>query len=519
MVATTIPGLHAAATEAGDGAAVISFFGAVNSNTTHLANTSLNLNLALPPNPPSSSPYPIIRPAALPSGPLTLILDHLDAPSPLPDLDKALLLAVALSGALVIPLRQSDLNRPESSVLAPVFAAIERSLALRAARVAPPVPARKNLVLVVTEYDQVECSEPDLLAFVSDFLSSTYDSFDLPTGFAATQHSDLFDLQVCLVPSEKINPSGYAEGVERLSVALRNTNRDYADAGMTPESLMEIVQRIQHMHVDDSTDDLPGELELGATFACNAVMATVLDKYRTTAKQWKGTVETGRIIRNFGKEGDALVERTLQFFDKDATVHKSTKAFVRKREELKAALLSDTYSLFAKQILKLREVAYQVFRGKLARIRINDQVEKNVRGAVKEAESYFVENAESLRSNLGGWRFDNERHELVNNMRNDATERLQLARLQGNYVPHMRSPIAFAFHTLLLAPFGRDSRFAHPHAEEMQQSFDPDKVKKAGLMRSRPQQRKYKFAVKDRDEVGEKMVDMFSNLFEDAPAP
>lgn len=527
MVASTIPGLHAAATEAGDGAAVIAFIGALNSRTTELLNTSLNLSISLDPTvqplskPPSPAPLHALRAAAVPSGPLALTLDQLDAADRAgsPELDGALLLAVALSGALVIPVRQTELARPTSSALASVMGAVERSLTLRTAGLAPPLPARKLLVIVVREYDAVEASSEELEAFVIGFLSEAYDGFEVPPGFAATQLSDLFDVRFCLLPSERAEPEGYAAGVQGLGDMLREANREYADAGMTAESLLESVDRIQGADVDDATDDLPGERELGATFACNTVMTSVLDKYRTTAKQWKGTVETGRIIRNFGKESDALVDRTLQVFDKDAAAYKSTKAFVRKREELKAALLSDTYALFAKQILKLREVAYQVFRGKLARIRINDQVEKNVRGAVKEAESYFVENAESLRSNLGGWRFDNERHELVNHMRDDATERLQLARLQGNYVPPMRSPIAFAFHTLLLAPFGRDSRFAHPHAEEMQQSFDPDKIKKAGLMRSRPQQRKFRFKVSDRDEVGEKMVHMFADLFEDAPTP
>jgi hypothetical protein len=171
--------------------------------------------------------------------------------------------------------------------------------------------------------------------------------------------------------------------------------------------------------------------------------------------------------------------------------------------------------LYAKQILKLREVAYQVFRGNLARIRINDRVEKNVNIAVKDAENYFVEKAESLRCPLSSWRFDNERHELVNHMREDATERLQLARLQGNYVPPIRAPVAVAFHTLLTAPFGHDSRVPQPNPEELMGSKrDKDKVKKASLSRSRPHQRRgYSVSVEELDVAASS--EMFRDFFPD----
>ena len=318
-----------------------------------------------------------------------------------------------------------------------------------------------------------------------------------------------------MLPSETHCPSEYAEAVRRLTEVLRGASKRYADAGMTPNRFLEFFEKLQVALSDHASPDIPAHRELSATYACNAVMQAVLEKHRNNAKQWKATVDAGRIIRNFGTENDKLIHKTLNVYDKDASAYKTTRAFQRKRDELNSALLSDAYALFAKQILKVRENAYQVFRAKLARIRINHQVEKNVRGAVKEAELFFVELAESLRSKLGNWRFDNERHELVNHMRDDATERLQLARLQGNYVPRIRAPIAFAFHTLLLAPFGSDSRFQRPHAEEMKQSYDPDKIKQAGLIRARPHQRGPIQSVKDKNVVGRTTLERFEGLFEE----
>jgi hypothetical protein len=101
-------------------------------------------------------------------------------------------------------------------------------------------------------------------------------------------------------------------------------------------------------------------------------------------------------------------------------------------------------------------------------------------------------------------------------MREDATERLQLARLQGNYVPPIRAPVAVAFHTLLTAPFGHDSRVPLPNPDELMGSKrDKDKVKKASLSRSRPHQRRgYIYSAEKLDVVAaeENFRDFFTDV-------
>lgn len=525
MVASRIHALSTAAATAADGFAVLASIGALNSRATALVNNALKLNLPLPdldPQTKETQPVAPLRAAALPDGPLVLALEGLDAADrhAATERENALVLAVALAGVLVVSVRQQDLLRPRTSALHPTLRAVENSLALRAAGTAPPLPGRRLLVVVVSDFDAENVSEDDVTHFVNEYIEEQYSSFSLPPGYAATQFSDLFETHFSFLPSPMLASEDYEKGVASLGEHLRSANRQYADAGISADSFQASVEKVAAHTIGDpaAEKDLPADHELDATFACSAVMTTVLDKFKSTAKQWRSTVEQGRIIRNFGSEADTLIGRTLDVFDTDAAAHKSTKAFTRKRNELRSVLLSECYALFTKQILKLREVSYQVFRGKLTRIRINNQVEKMVRNAVKEAETYFVENADALRSQLGGWRFDNERHELVNHMRDDATERLQLARLQGSYVPPMRAPIAFAFHTLLLAPFGRDSRAPQSLEKEMQQVYDPDKIKKAGLMRARPQQRRFKITVSEKDGVGQDTVDVLAGLFEDDPA-
>lgn len=521
MVNDPIHGLHTAATTAGDGSAIIAVIGALNSRAIHLINDVLNLDVASPSHDPDPkqgavTPSSPVIAGALSGGPVVLAMEGLDSLDrrQATEIDKALGIVVGLAGVVVVCVRQMELICPRGSALKSVMAAVEKSLEWRVEGIVSPLPQRRLIMVTVTDFERGVVGEGEVEGVVKRYLGELFEEFEMPQGFSGKALDDVFDVRVVCVAGEWVDKDGYSKGVENLAGVLKGANRQYVDAGMTVEGLVHSVERIWDGGVKGGKGDLPAEEELKASFACGIVMQGVLDRYRNTAKQWKATVESGRIIRSFGRECDKLVEETLGMYEKEAVTYRSMKAFGRKREELKNLMLGEIYVLFAKQIDKLKQVAYQVFRGKLARIRINDQVEKNVRGAVREAEVYFVENAESLRCKWGGWRFDNTRYELVTHMREDATERLQLARLQGNYVPAVRAPIAFAFHTLLLAPFGKDSRVTYRHPEEMQQKYDPDKVKQASMMRLRPHQRGHA-SFKVGKDVGKDCVEMFKDFFDD----
>lgn len=518
-MAPSITNLQQAVATAGDGVAIIAAGGTSNCSVMPLLNTALGVSLPVRTDPPPGgairSPPATLSASALPSGPLVFAVDGVDTTNLAEGtaLDQSLSLSISLAGVIVFSARMHDMARGRTSGMSRLMSAVERALALRIRHVAPVLPARRLLVVAVHDFDDTEADENEARESIEALLAAAYDSIEVPDEYAGTSVSDVFDVHVALLRSQAHRLQDYERDVAVLADVLLDAGKAYADAGMTASGLPGLVDRIAGTVVSDASRDLPNERELRATFGCNTVMQAALDKFRNTAKVWKASVDANRIIRNFGVENDRLIERTLDVYDKDAIVYKTTRAFSRKRDELNSCLLSDSYALFSKQVLKVRENAYQVFRAKLARIRINDQVEKNVRAAVKEAESFFVQNSESLRSKLGNWRFDHERHELVNHMRDDATERLQLARLQGNYVPNMRAPIAFAFHTLLAAPFGQDSRFANPHAEDMKPSYDPDKIKQPGMMRSRPYQRGHNHKARSRDELDPEFLDMFADLY------
>lgn len=520
MASGPLAAVRDACAGADDGATVISILGVRGSRAAVLSDAALGTSLA------GTSPQ---RPALLSGGHATdaVVLVHSALGDDARDVvaGDAATLAVCLAGVVVLNARVADFERGVAAAgIASLVNAVRACLELRVATTAPAIPARRLLVVAVRDYESDEVDKEELESAILGMMNMAYGELEqLPAAYRATELQDLFDVQFHFLPNERLCEREFGDASGLFGHVVEDAGRNgYADAGMTPASLDAAATRVWEALDPASVPsgrEMPAERELAATFACNEIMKTVFDRYASTTRQWKSTVESGRIIRDFGKECSNLIQTTLDKFSEDATSYRTTKAFSRKKDELRSKCLADAYTLYAKQILKLREVAYQVFRGNLARIRINDRVEKNVNTAVKDAENYFVEKAESLRSTLSNWRFDNERHELVNHMREDATERLQLARLQGNYVPPIRAPVAVAFHTLLTSPFGQDANAVQVDpAAQRHPKVDKDKAKKAGLSRARPHQRSgFKFSSQGSDVKLKECVEMYSDIFEPAP--
>lgn len=519
--------LSAAAEEASAAAAVIMSLGARGARVPSLLNAALGTTLPVaahdpraPKEPAPPAPVtPLVASAAAGKGVLVLNVHGLDSRNRAvaSAVDGALQVALSVAGVILLAIRLPDLSRTSASGVDAFFSALEKNLAHRAAGLASRLPIKRMVVVAVRDFEVEEVTEEELQECVTQQLEAGWGRMVKSDAYARKSFADLFDVRFCLIPNENARASKFDDRVKDLKGLLADASvKRFADAGCTPASIVATAERTAESLNVEVGRNLPADRELAGTFSCNSTMQAVVDRFRNTTRQWKVTVDAGRIIRDFGDESGKLIGKTIEVFEKDCAVYADTKGFHRKRSELKTILLADAQVLYAKQILKLREVAYQIFRGNLGRIRINDSVDRSIRAAVRQAEVYFIEKADSLRCAGSGWKFDHERAELVKHMREDATERLQLARLQGNYVPPIRAPVAFAFHTLLAAPFGQDSRNVHPHAEEMQQKFDPDKVKKAAFMRSRPYPTRFVYTLGGRDELKASAMEKFDDLFVDA---
>ncbi len=181
---------------------------------------------------------------------------------------------------------------------------------------------------------------------------------------------------------------------------------------------------------EEEERDLPPAKELAATFDCDNAMRAVFEKYRRGVRGWRRETDGGAVIEGFGAAAATMISDTLAAFDHDARPYRGSKAFRRKKDELQALLDADLYVLFVAQIAKLRETTYRAFKEALEALADADEaLEKKVNTALKDCQRGFRTGAEALRPKNSAWRFDNEVKELAAQMREDATERLQIARL------------------------------------------------------------------------------------------
>lgn len=406
--------------------------------------------------------------------------------------------AVGAAAAVLLVVRLPDVARPSASGIERVAACLRNSTTAgadannNANANATTGARRRRVVVAVTGYESEECTEQDVVEAVTSCFDSCLQ--DNGSGIEATEAAaggldDVMDLHVLCLPHRGENVAKHTGKNEEIGSLL--TPLELAPFAST-ESIDVMIQSIEGAMKEvtiNSGFNSGTEREQAASYVCTSRGVVALDKYRAISRGWRGTVDGGRIVASFGKEVDTTINETLSGFDTDCAAYIDTRAHERVRTRLRGTMLDEAYVLYVRQVGKVRELSYQIFRTKLARVRITSTVERSVRSVVHEAEKYFYDKTLALRPSGGvaDWRCDAARAELGRTMREDAKQRLQIARLNGNYVPSIRAPLMLAFHTLLAAPFGKDSRVAGmQQPEEMQTKFDPDKAKKADLLRSRP---------------------------------
>lgn len=201
--------------------------------------------------------------------------------------------------------------------------------------------------------------------------------------------------------------------------------------------------------------------------------------------------------RNFGTESENLVNEMVKVYENLAEDFRGTKAFQRKEEELRENILNDLNVLYTKQLVRVRNLAYENFKNGLNRtpvrlrrfssllfppltsapsdqrpsfmvtvasfctlvygpsiidknsprhflsfrgssFQVTSRLEKTVEEKIKIAEKKFLTQAEAMKCKGARWRYETERGDFLKAMREVATERLQMARLQGSYVPGLR---------------------------------------------------------------------------------
>lgn len=400
--------------------------------------------------------------------------------------DRSANFAMAISNVILFSVRMNDLPRTASNGVASLRASLTETLKLQESGVLDEPTGRRAFWVAVRDYDAESLPREELInGFLSE-MQSLYDSVAKPSRSPA-RVSDLFDFEFLTLPSSVLTPDAFEEAVEEFRDRVVDPfsdnylfeNGEYSQN--SDSSLRDTASAVWNALEEEETKDLPASKELMASFKCNNILRKVFEKYKRGVRSWDRETEDGNVIDDFGTASMTMLEDTLAVYDQDAAPHRSSKAFQRNRDELKEKIDQSLYDLFTRQTLKLREVSYGMFKAKLEEASSDEPgFEKSINKSLKEAQKYFQDQAEKLRPKSSSWRFDNETKELASHMREDATERLQQARLE-EYAPSARGrrggrrgrrgrgpaaggstrqPISISFHYLDPAPFGyKDSRY------------------------------------------------------------
>ncbi|GJQ10599.1 hypothetical protein GpartN1_g2390.t1 [Galdieria partita] len=404
-----------------------------------------------------------------------------------PSGESSVRLATAVSDVVMLHVHSRDVGRWEATGLSLFKNAIEDVMKLRSLGVLSS-HSKKLLVVVFRDAESEETSREDLItAFIED--CNTLLGARQEASVGIKKISDLFDLEFVVFPHYVFQKQSF----ERTAASLRDrfrepTSDDYffmEDKYSNPTPAMEISLHItqvwEKLGIESYLVTAP-EHEMNATYHCDNCCEQAMTTYFSRVREWKRKTEEGRIIQNFGKESTELSNEILALYDNEAAQYKGTKAFERKRKSLLERVQLDLYTMYSKLLHKLKEVSFDIFRESLSHIQISDNVEKDVNKAIKAADKYFCSRAELLKCKGTSWQFDSERKELLSVMRENATERLQLARIQGAYVPPARMPITLSLNYLHPNPFGKDSRYEDFQMEKEKVKFDPGNTRRGGIM-------------------------------------
>mmetsp|Transcript_61844 Transcript_61844/g.147270 ORF Transcript_61844/g.147270 Transcript_61844/m.147270 type:complete len:239 (-) Transcript_61844:659-1375(-) len=207
---------------------------------------------------------------------------------------------------------------------------------------------------------------------------------------------------------------------------------------------------------------------------------------------WVIVLQEGGIIHNFGAEVDHLVENVRKSYLKRCGVFKNTEVFKQREELLVEEILFCLQIIFEKQVRKLKELSFRIFNEMLSKVPITEKVENAVKATIKISSELFCQRAAFLkpRKTSMNWSYEKEINSFKESIRQTATEKLQMARLQGIYLKKSKNPINLSFHYLHPHPFGKDSRLDSLSSDDSV-NYNSQLAKKAWLMRQTASQKDF----------------------------
>jgi len=217
---------------------------------------------------------------------------------------------------------------------------------------------------------------------------------------------------------------------------------------------------------------------------CKKTSFSLIEDFKKINEPWKICIEEGGLIQNFGGEASKIYNELTEIFDMETRIFRDTNSYLITRSVFVENLMFLLSEIYEKLVSKLKEFSFQSFREAVSGVQISNNIDQDIKISINITEKYFTSKAKPMVpffiSNT--WILEKERKELLNGIREIATERLQLARLQGVYLQKSRNPISLSFHFLHPHPFGKDLRLDNFTSSDSF-DFNPEPSKRAGLMR------------------------------------
>lgn len=392
-------------------------------------------------------------------------------------------LSLSISDVVMFLVRMRDLTRLQSNGLSALGPALTKVLMMRSDSVVPTPSSKRGFLVVVCDYEAEVLQRDEIVKGFLNEMQNMYAKIAKPPR-SPSRISELYEFEFVLLPSQKLDPESYSSSIDDLKLKLLEpTSDDYffeasAYAHDIDPSFVNSVKNIWTSMENERTSDMPPSKDLMSTFDCDNAMRKVFQKYEQSIRVWRRETDGGVVIEDFGKAADNMYKETIAVYEADASPHRGSRAFNRKRDELKDLLNVDLYNLFVVQIAKLRDVTFRVFKDNLDAIaESTPRLDREVNSTLKECQNSFRTNANALRPGFSSWRYDSDEKELITKMRDLATDKIQRARIAdyqesggrrnrrrraaiASAAPKRRQPISLGLHYLNPAPFGwKDSRY------------------------------------------------------------
>jgi Root hair defective 3 GTP-binding protein (RHD3) len=379
------------------------------------------------------------------------------APLSLSAIDAAV--AVATSDVVIYNVFLHDLARSSLGILSELQPAMEEVLSLRAAGLLSADQQHKTLMIAVRDYDESEISQADVESAVTAKLRSMWAAAVKPqqgsssSSDTAASFDDYFRVSFCFLPHYTLSSQSYAKSADSLRAAVV--------ASGVRGSAADLAARYKAVSTHIGTAAAaPGQKEMTAAHTAKSAAAACYTSYKSLASTLLQSMQ--ELDPEFGTRVDSIVSDVLAQYDAAVAAGGAGSGGIvsKKRAELQRAMLRDVQTHYERQLALLQSAAITKFEKNPSTLRVSPAFVKDVAAAVKEAVAYYDEALKGLKSKHLPALHAAQRRELLNTLHSTASERLQLAKLQGATLSSKggRKTVGVGLHWLLPQPFGTDAK-------------------------------------------------------------